>query len=113
MFVLNKGKVEITSPVVKLISSHDEVSIDGDGVGQIRAEGRLRDPRIHKEFQVGGPDVNDIGPEEVMAGIPFRVMVDITVPDSVNAFDLTVLIHGKNLKPKVHTLHFKVTRPPS
>ena len=112
-YVRNKGKVEIIRPVVKLVSSHDGVSIDGDGVGQIRAEGRLRDPRIYKEFQVGGHDVSDIPPEEVMAGIPWRVMVDITVPDSVNAFDLTVLIHGTNLKVKAHTLHFKVTRPPS
>jgi hypothetical protein len=107
--VLNKGKVEIIRPVVKIFSSQDKVSVDNDGIGHLRAEGRLRDPTIHNEIQFSGPDVNDIETAEVVGG-GYRFTVDITVLDSINAFDLTFLIHGKNLSRKAHTLHFKVIR---
>lgn len=110
--VLNKGNVEIIRPTVKIFSSQDKVSIDNDGVGHLRAGGRLRDPTIHNDIQFSGPDVNDIETTDV-AGGGYRFTVDITVPDSINTFDLTVLIHGKNLSRKAHTLHFKVVRPSS
>jgi len=107
--VLNKGKVEIIRPVVKIVSSQDKVSVDNDGVGLLRAQGRLRDPTIHNDIQFSGPGVIDIEPAEV-AGGGYRFTVDITVPDSITAFDLTFLIHGNNLPRKAHTLHFKVIR---
>lgn len=110
--VLNKGKVEIIRPTVKIVSSQDKVAIDNDGTGPLRAEGRLRDPTIHNDIQFSGPNVNDIETTEV-AGGGYRFTVDITAPDSINAFDLTFLIHGKNLPRKAHTLHFKVVRPSS
>ncbi len=107
--VLNKGKVEIIRPVVKIFSSQDKVSVENDGVGLLRAQGRLRDPTIHNDIQFSGPDVNDIETAEV-AGGGYRFTVDITLPDSINAFDLTFLIHGKNLSRKAYTLHFKVIK---
>ncbi|MEK7791672.1 MAG: hypothetical protein AAB306_00820 [Pseudomonadota bacterium] len=110
--VLNKGKAEIIRPVVKIFSSQDKVSVDEGGYGHFRAEGRLRDATLRNEIQFSGLSVNDIEPAEI-AGGGSLFTVDITVPDSINAFDLTFLIHGKNLSRKAHTLHFKVIRPSS
>lgn len=110
--VLNKGKVEIITPTVRIVSSQDTVAVEREGTGRLREGGRLRDPTIHNAIQYSSPEVNDIEPAEV-AGGGYAFTVDITVPDSINAFDLTFLIHGKNLSRKAHTLHFKVLRPSS
>lgn len=107
--VRNKGKVEIIKPTVRIVSSQDKVSVDDDGIGPLRAGGRLRDPAIKNEIQFSGDTVSDIEPVEI-AGGGYRFAVDITIPDTINAFDLSFLLHGKNLPKKAHTLHFKVIR---
>ncbi len=104
--VLNNGKVEIITPTVRIVSSQDTVAVEREGTGRHREGGILRDPTIHNAIQFSSPEVNDIEPAEV-AGGGYKFTVDITVPDSINAFDLTFLIHGKNLSRKAHTLHFK------
>jgi multidrug efflux pump subunit AcrA (membrane-fusion protein) len=103
--VLNKGKAEISRPVVRIVASPETVFID-------RAELRLAERVEHNTIQFSGPTFNDIEPAEVTGG-PYKYMVDITVPDSINAFDLNFSITGKNLTRKEHTLHLKIIRSPS
>lgn len=103
--VLNKGTAEISRPIVRIVGSPETVFID-------RADQRTSERAYHNALQFSGPTTIDIEPAAV-AGGPIKYPVDITVPDSINAFDLNFSITGKNLPRKEHTLHLKVIRPPS
>ena len=103
--VLNKGKVEINRPLVRVVASTEKVFVDA-------ADNRQTERADHNAYQFSGPTVIDIDPAEVSGG-PYKYAVDITVSDSIDAFDLTFSIQGKNLTRKTHTLHLKVTRPSS
>ena len=103
--VSNKGNVEISRPLVRFVASPDTVFVD-------HVDYRMAERGDHNAFQFSGPDVNDIDPIEISGG-PYKFSVDITVPDSINAFDLTFSIQGKNLSRKIHMLHLKVVRPSS
>jgi hypothetical protein len=103
-FVTNKGNAEISKPIVRIVASNEKVFVD-------KADFRIRVRPDHNSFQFSGPEINDINPIEVSG--PYRFAVVITVPDSVNAFDLTFFIQGNNLNRKVHTLHLKVKSPSS
>lgn len=103
-FVSNRGTAEIIKPITKFWASPETVLIDRpDQRGIGRAD--------HNTIQFSGPTINDIEPVEVAGAVKYAV--DITVPDSVNAFDLGYIISGKNMARKEHTLHFRVVRPPS
>ncbi|THJ16613.1 MAG: hypothetical protein CAF42_011700 [Nitrospira sp. CG24B] len=102
--VSNRGNVEIIKPITRLWASPETVLIDRPGQrGGERAE--------HNTIQFSGPTTNDIEPVEVAGAVKYTV--DITVPDSVNAFELGYIISGKNMARREHTLHFRVVRPPS
>lgn len=103
--VKNKGNAEISRPIVRIVASPDKVFVD-------EANFRMGERGNHNEIQFSGPEVNDIDPVEI-AGGAYQFFADITVPDSINAFDLTFSIQGKNLPREFHTLHLKVTRPSS
>ena len=103
--VLNKGKIEISRPVVRIVASPETVFID-------RADQRVGERADHNALQFSGPTTIDIEPEEV-AGGAVRYVVDIRVPDLINDFDLKFSITGKNLPLKEHILHLMVIRHPS
>jgi hypothetical protein len=103
--VSNKGNVEISRPLVRFVTSPDTVFVD-------HADFRMGERGDHNAYQFDGLHVNDIDPIEISGG-PYKFSVGITVPDSINAFDLTFSIQGKNLSRKTHTLHLKVVRPSS
>lgn len=103
--VLNKGTAEISKPIVRIVAFPNTAFID-------RADKRLGERADHNTLQFSGPDIIDIEPEEVTGGA-VKYMVDITVPDSINGFDLNFSITGKNLPRKEHTFHLKITRLPS
>ena len=104
-YVLNKGNVEISRPLVRLVTSPDTVHVD-------RADIRIAERMNHNTLQFSGPTLGDIEPEEI-AGGSTMFSVDITVPDSVDVFDLDFAITGKNLRRRDHILHFKILRPSS
>mgnify|MGYP000084144976 FL=1 len=103
--VSNKGNIEIGRPLVRIVAIPNKVFVD-------HADFRFGERDGHNEYQFSGPNVVDIAPIDI-AGGPFKYAVDITVPDSLDAFDLTFSIQGNNLKRKTHTLHIKVIRPSS
>lgn len=103
--VSNTGNVEISRPIVRVFATPNKVFVDN-------ADFRIGERADHNAYQFSGPNIVDIAPLEI-AGTPFSFTVDITVPDSINAFDLTFSIQGNNLKRVSHTLHIKVIRPSS
>lgn len=103
--VLNKGGAEISRPIVRIVASPETIFID-------RAEVRIAERADHNTLQFSGPNIIDIEPEAVTGG-PVGYSVDITVPDSIDGFDLNFSITGKNLPRKEHTFHLKVIRLPS
>lgn len=101
--VLNKGNIEISHPIIRIVASLDTVFVD-------RADFRIGERMNHNVYQFDGQTVNDIDPEQIARG-SYSFPVDIRVPESVNTFDLVFSIQGKNLARQFHTLHFKVRRP--
>jgi hypothetical protein len=91
-FVSNKGNVEISRPIVRIVASPDTVFID-------EPDAHVAERAGHNAFQFSGLATNDIAPVEV-SGVPYIYAVDITVPDSINSFDLDFSIHGSNLSRK-------------
>ncbi len=103
--ILNKGTAEISKPIIRIVASPETVFVDS-------ADMRVTERTEHNVIQFSGAHVIDIDPEAV-AGGPLTYSVDITVPDSIDAFDLRFSVSGKNLPKQAHILHFKVTRPSS
>ncbi|MBX3308135.1 MAG: hypothetical protein KF751_18975, partial [Nitrospira sp.] len=66
----------------------------------------------HHILEFSGADVKDIDPLEVSKR-PYSYTVEITVPDSVETFDLTVSVQGKNLPRIERKINLKVIRPPA
>lgn len=104
-YVLNKGNAEISKPVIRIVTFPHTVHVD-------RADVRISERMNHNTLQFSGPTISDIEPEEI-AGGSTMFSVDITVPDSVDVFELNFAITGKNLPRKDHVLHFKILRPSS
>ncbi len=103
--VANKGNIEIIKPIIRIVASPNTVFVD-------KADFRIHERMDHNSFQFAGPIINDIDPVQIADG-SYSFPVDITVPESVSAFDLSFSIQGKNLVRQFHTLHFKVRRSPS
>jgi len=98
----NKGNIEISRPIVRIFAHPETIFID-------EAEHRVPERHGHHVFQFGGPGTNDIDPLEVSQS-PYSYTVDITVPDAIEAFDLTISVQGRNLARIERKIRLKVIR---
>ena len=103
--VNNKGKIEVKKPVVMIHAVPDTVFVD-------KADYRFGERANHNSYQFSGNEVLDLEPIEISGG-PYKYAVDITVPDSIEAFELTFKIHGNNLAHKRYRLILNVKRSPA
>ena len=100
--VTNTGNVEISNPLIRVVAIDTNVKVD-------RANQRGGERPEPNAFQFSGPGVPDIQPEHI-AGGGYSYRVDITLPDTIISFDLSLSINGKNLPRISHMLHFKAIR---
>lgn len=103
--VSNKGNIEVSRPTVRISAFPQTVSID-------HADYRMSKRHEHHILEFSGPGVKDIDPLEI-SPLPYSYTVDITVPDTIEAFDLTVSVQGGNLTRIERKIHLKVTRQSS
>lgn len=98
----NKGNEAVAKPIMRIHVEPQTVFVDP-------ADFQINERTDHNSYQFSGNQILDIEPIEVSKG-PSVFSVAITVPDSIDTFDLVVWIYGKNLPRKESRLHFKVTR---
>lgn len=103
--VWNKGNIEIFRPTIRIFASPNTISVD-------HVDFRMSQRYEHHILEFSGADVKDIDPLEVSKR-PYSYTVEITVPDSVETFDLTVSVQGKNLPRIERKINLKVIRPPA
>jgi hypothetical protein len=98
--VRNTGTTEISKPLIKIYADPITVFVDG-------ADMRLSERADHHSFQFD--NVRDIEPIQI-SKMPHSYLVDITVPDAIQSFDISFAIHGKNLAQQTHKIRFNVPR---
>ena len=105
VIVSNKGNIAVSRPTIIISALPQTVFIDHAGI-------RMSERYEHHKLEISGLDAKDIDPLEV-SRLPYSYPIDITVPDSIDVFDLTISVHGGNLTRLERKIHLKVTRPPA